>query len=353
MKKNSFMSSFDLKAGRRRSALRMPGDDVVIQDETEDELVARFRPACAGVELVPWAAQNREQILTTLLKRGAILFRGFGPLSVDDFQSFIRAVSGEPLKYSERSSPRTTVSGHIYTSTDFPPHQTIFLHNENSYQSEWPLKLFFFSKIPATEGGETLLTNTRTLTTRVAPHVRQKFEALGILYVRNYTPGLGLTWQTAFQTDDKTVVEAYCQKAGIQYEWRGNDILRTSQYRAAIARHPSTGEEVWFNHATFFHVTTLEPGIRDALMSLGEENLPLNSYYGDGSPIEASTLDHLRKLYLGMASSVKWEQEDLLMLDNMVMAHGRATYKGTRKLLVGMSEPVLAGTAARSETNHA
>lgn len=55
-------------------------------------------------------------------------------------------VSGDLLEYRERSSPRTHVEHNIYTSTEYPAHHPIFLHNENSYAHTWPLNLF--SSVP-------------------------------------------------------------------------------------------------------------------------------------------------------------------------------------------------------------
>ena len=69
-----------------------------------------------------------------------------------------------------------------------------------------------------------------------------------------------------------------------------------------------------------------------------EEDLPRNAYHGDGSPLEASMLDEIRRVYRAEAISFKWEDGDILMLDNMLAAHGRAPFAGSRRVLVGMCE---------------
>jgi alpha-ketoglutarate-dependent taurine dioxygenase len=110
--------------------------------------------------------------------------------------------------------------------------------------------------------------------------------------------------------------------------------------RPAVTRHPVTGETLWFNHATFFHVSTLAPAIREELLvEFAEDELPANTYYGDGSPIEPEILDQLRALYEQFTVSFAWQKGDVLLLDNMMVAHGRAPYEGARKILVGMAEP--------------
>jgi alpha-ketoglutarate-dependent taurine dioxygenase len=308
----------------------------------EGALPLLIEPRELGVDLCAWAAGQRAFLDEKLRHYGGLLFRGFGLKSAAGLQQFIHAVSGEALEYRERSSPRSAVEGRIYTSTDYPPKYPIFLHNENSYQSIWPLKIFFACHTAAEEGGETPIADCRRVLAGIDPEVRARFAAKGWMYVRNFGDGFGLEWQTVFQTTDKAEVEAHCAKSGIAVEWKDGNRLRTRAIRPALTRHPGTGEELWFNHATFFHVSTLAPEIRGELLALfDEEDLPANTYYGDGSPIEPDTLDHLRSLYYQETLQFPWQEGDVLMLDNMMVAHGRSPFRGERKILVGMSEPVL------------
>jgi alpha-ketoglutarate-dependent taurine dioxygenase len=297
-------------------------------------------PALEGVDLVAWAGSNRDLIEGHLRVRGGVLFRGFGAGGAEELQRLIRAVSGEPLDYGERSSPRRPVSGRVYTSTDYPAHQPIFFHNENSYQRVWPMKLFFYCDAPAERGGETPTADTRQVLRLLSPRTVARFAERGIMYVRNFGEELGLPWRTVFQTDDPAAVEDYCRGAGIAFEWVGGDRLRTRAVRHALAAHPGTGERVWFNHAAFFHVSTLDPSIRDGLLAtMPEEELPSNTYYGDGSPIEPEALDEIRDGYHRASVSFSWRRGDTLLLDNMLRAHSRTPYAGERRVLVGMSEP--------------
>lgn len=304
-----------------------------------DTLPVIIRPAVAGVELSGWASMARDEIERLLLRHGGILFRGFGVNEEAGFERFIQTVSGELLPYIERSSPRTQVQGNVYTSTDHPPDQSIFLHCENSYQKSWPRKIFFYCHVEPRQGGETPIADTRRILKRVSPAVREGFERKGVMYVRNFGSGLGLSWQSVFQTEDRDTVERYCREAGIECVWRGPDGLMTRHVRPAIRKHPVTGEDLWFNHAVFFHISTLPPETQTAIRAvMAEDEFPNNTFYGDGSPIPNEALEQLRSAYEAETVCLPWIQGDILMLDNMLAAHGRRPFSGARKILVGMTD---------------
>lgn len=299
-----------------------------------------LRPIIPDVNLSGWANLNRSFIEQQLLRHGALLFRGFSIKTASEFAEVCRAISGTLLEYRERSSPRSAVAENIYTSTDYPADQSIFPHNEHSYSLTFPLRLYFFCETPALAGGETPIVSTRKVFQRLDEPLKERFKEKKWMYVRNYGDGFGLTWETAYQTTDKQAVEQYCRAAGIDVEWKEGNRLRTRQVREAVIKHPCTGESVWFNHITFFNITTLAPSIRETLLTgFAMEDLPSNSYYGDGSTIEADVVAQLREAYLQEMISFPWQRGDLLLLDNILTAHARNPYAGSRKILVAMAEP--------------
>lgn len=298
------------------------------------------QPAVSGVNLSDWMASNMQFVGDNLLTHGGILFRGFGLRTQEDFQNVLEATGIEMINYNESSTPRKSLGGQVYTSTEFPPEESIALHNELSAAATYPMKIWFYALQPAEQGGETPIADMRKVHNRISEPVRQAFRERGWMLIRNYNDGFGLPWQEAFHTTDKQVVEEYCHKNSIMFEWKDNDRLRTRQVRQAIKEHPVTGESVWFNHMAFWHVSSLRSSVRDVLLKdFDEQDLPYATYYGDGGRIEDSVVEEIRNAYNEETIAFLWEPGDLLMLDNMLVAHGRCPYSGPRRILVGMGEP--------------
>ncbi|HEV7590114.1 MAG TPA: TauD/TfdA family dioxygenase [Longimicrobium sp.] len=297
------------------------------------------QPAEAGVGLADWAGENRPWLEDALHQAGAVLFRGFGMDDVDEFQRVMLSASGELLPYTYRSSPRTQVKGNVYTSTEYPADQQIPFHTEMSYTNTWPMRIGFLSLVVAATQGETPIADSRRVYERIPADVRDRFERLGVMYVRNYTPWMDLPWQNVFQVETREEVEEFCRAAGIQTEWIDDEHLRTRQVCQGVAMHPATGEKVWMNQAHLFHVTSQDPEVVEMLLEeFGEENLPRNTYFGDGSPIGAAELDAIRAAYAAEALVFPWETGDVLLLDNMLMAHSRSPFTGERRVVVGMAQ---------------
>jgi hypothetical protein len=296
--------------------------------------------ATGGLNALNWAEENQLKVQNLIKINGAVLIRGLKIPGSSQFGKILSTLFGSKLlEYIYRSTPRTELRGNVYTATEYHESEVMPQHNENSYSRHWPNRIGFMCILPAETGGETPIGDSRVVYSMLPKSVRDKFEQKGVMYVRNYS-ALDLPWPVVFQTDDKSQVEKYCKENELNYEWIENDGLRTSRINPATAAHPHTGEKIWFNQAHLFHVSSLGKAVAEALIaSLGEENLPRNSYYGDGSPIEAETLELIRSTYDQTKIKFAWQKGDLLLLDNMLFTHGREPYTSTRKVLVGMACP--------------
>jgi alpha-ketoglutarate-dependent taurine dioxygenase len=340
--KDGAQSSFKRFAGAKATPVRFSQEQLTRGGRLHPDLEIPFvvEPAGEALELVGWARENRTAIEEMLATHRAVLFRGFTVGSTTAFEQFATTISSRLVDYTEGSTPRTKLEGKVYTSTEFPADQSIPLHNEMSYTRQWPMKIWFFCVKAAVQGGETPIADSRRVLALLDPALVARFAEKKVLYVRNFGTGIDLSWQAAFQTSDRDEVEQYCRQAGIETTWLEGDRLRTRQVCQAIATHPRTGEAVWFNQAHLFHISSLIPAVRESLLAtFRPEDLPRNAYYGDGSPIEDSTLEAIRAAYAQATVAFPWREGDVLMLDNMSVAHGRAPFSGARRVVVAMAEP--------------
>ncbi len=301
-----------------------------------------FQPRLRGVDLIDWAQHNRDRVERALLKHGAVLFRNFNVGGAAGVSEFARVFAPDLMDYREPSTPRSQVKDKVYTSTEYPPDRTILLHNEMSYSDAWPMRVWFCCELPAQAGGETPIADSRQVFELLPPEVRQRFAEKRVMYVRNFGDGFGLSWQTVFGTTSREEVEARCRRTGIEFQWKDNDRLRTWQVRQAVAKHPQTGEDVWFNQAHVHNILSLESALRESVLSVADDQeypLDINTAYGDGTPLEAETIQRIHDAYEQATVAFPWQTGDILMVDNMLVAHGRAPFSGPRKIVVAMAHP--------------
>jgi hypothetical protein len=268
---------------------------------------------------------------------GGVLFRGYGVTDPHEFEAAARELCPE-LVADNGEHQRTGVLGNVFTPVKYPANEKLLWHNENSFNVEWPTKIFFACAVPAVTGGETPLVDSRKVYRTVDPALRDRFEARGVMYVRNFVRGLAQDWEQIYQVGTKGEAEAYCRRNKIAFEWDG-EVLKTRSVRPSVLAHATTGEKSWFNQATHWHPACLSADRRARLLRVFDKNdLPRHCHFGDGSPIEDSMMDEIMGVYQELEVAFPWEGGDMLLVDNVLTAHARNAYTGERKLLVTMGD---------------
>jgi alpha-ketoglutarate-dependent taurine dioxygenase len=286
-----------------------------------------------------WAEDQRPQIEALLRREGAVLLRGFAVRSTETFERFVQGYGERLMSYAGGNSPRVRVRGNVYTSTEYPRQQEISLHHELSYGARWPRHLFFFCARVADEGGETIIASGRRVTRRLPPRLVDRFAERGVLYVQHLHAGKGFgrSWQETFETESTEEVEARCRDQGMSFSWGPKRDLHLEHKGAGLIAHPETGERLWFNQAEQWHPSSLDPEIESTLREcLPPAELPLNSFHGDRGELDVDDLRAVREACRAEAVDVRWRTHDVLLLDNLLVLHGRRPFKGTRQVLVAM-----------------
>jgi alpha-ketoglutarate-dependent taurine dioxygenase len=311
---------------------------------SDDKLLPRLLvPAEGGPAVerfIAWVEENRDRLLEELRGPGALLFRGFGFTEVGAFERFSRALCPVGQAYAGGNSPRHKVAGSVYTATEYPRGVRISMHNEASYLPHMPRYILFYCERPASVGGQTPLADSRSVLAGLRDEVRRPFAEKKVRYVNNLHDGdgVGRSWQDAFESREREVVEQRLREDGYDYSWQPDGALRTSIVCEAVTRHPDTGEDVWINQAEQWHPSSLEPKTRHTLQSLmSEDEFPHYATFGDGSPLPEADLAHIREVMGAEEKVFTWQSGDVLACDNLLVAHGRQPFEGERRVLVSLA----------------
>jgi hypothetical protein len=215
------------------------------------------------------------------------------------------------------------------------------MHNELSYSAAWPARIFF-SCIQASEtGGETPLADGRIVLKKMNQYLVDKIRAEGVIYCRNLHGGMGFgpSWQDTFETTSESDVEEFCKRSKMDFEWKDDGGIRIIQKRKGIIEHPVTGEEVWFNQIDQFHPLHMGEEVYSVLLEMySEDELPTYVTYGDGSPVQGEVIGQIKEVFDEVSVARPWSNGDLVLVDNILVSHGRKPFTGERKVLVSMMD---------------
>lgn len=306
-------------------------------------------------DLVNSLKQDNDSYRELLLKYGGLLFRGFPVTNEDDFATLIDGFGlGKFVDYIGGDSPRDKIKGGVYTSTEAPPSVKIPLHNELSFVKHYPKHIYFYCHIAPQQNGETIIADARKVLKSIDPAVRKRFQDKKIRYVSCYYSKSKVMdtlnkwqrshkpWKDVFETMDKGEVERKCHKSEFEYKWFKNDWLQIAQTRPATLVHPTTKEEVWFNQA---HLYDFNPRLLGLWRYVGAKLFYIRKhtrlhevFYGDGSKIARKDLYHVMDALDRNTIYFPWKKGDVLVLDNVLAMHGRATFTGKRRILTAMTD---------------
>jgi Taurine catabolism dioxygenase TauD, TfdA family len=271
---------------------------------------------------------------------GAVLLRDSRIGDATAFQELADGVSAlGRARYREMQSPRLHVVGNVFTSTEHPASQRIHPHNENVHCSTFPKRIYFYCERPAERDGATTMASNRAVQAGISPAVLDLFRSKGVRYKRSFGFGFGFPWQVVFGSDQPPDVERYCEENDIRFAWAEDGKLRIWYDRPAFVVDPAGGEAVWCNNVVHYHPSTIDARMyRMYKKLLADEDMPFSVAFGDGSPIPMEIVEELRAAYAAVLQRFDWAPRDVLILDNVLFAHGRESFAGDRRILVTMSD---------------
>ncbi|MFJ4527817.1 TauD/TfdA family dioxygenase [Streptomyces nigrescens] len=281
-----------------------------------------------------------ETVRALLGRYGALLVRGLGLAAPADLGRAAQALGVTPMTEREGFTGRTDFGDGVYGASEWPADEPMCMHHERSYGDEVPgIALFGCLTAPRT-GGATAVADARTVLAKLPADLVERFARDGWRLARTYRD-IGVSWAESFGTQDTAEVDAYCRAHALDHEWLPDGGLRTVQHRAAVVRHPATGERLWFNQIAFLNELTMDPAVREYLVSLyGPGSLPFTTFHGDGEPVPAQVVETINEVYTAATVREPWQAGDLLVVDNLRMAHSREAYEGDREIVALFGDPV-------------
>ena len=291
-------------------------------------------------DVARWAAEHGKALRALVTEHGALLVRGLGLQDPTETEVVFRQL-GSLITETEAFAPRQRYAQGVYSSSKWPPNQPMCTHHELSYTLEPPGLMLFACLTAPTGGGATPVADSPTVLDALPAELIKRFERVGWLLIRNYNEDIGASVAEAFGIDDRRIVESYCSANAIEFEWRPDGGLHTSQRRSAVVRHPLTGRRCWFNQIAFLNEWTMDPEVREYVLDVyGEDGLPFTTRFGNGDPIGADIVQVINDAYESNTVREPWQAGDLMLVDNIRTAHGREPFEGSREVLVAMADAV-------------
>jgi alpha-ketoglutarate-dependent taurine dioxygenase len=298
----------------------------------------------SGATAAERARSMRGSVDAAVADFGAVLVRGLDVTDHDTARGVGRALVDRPMIEREPFAPRVNRGGGLYSSSEWPADSQLCMHHELSYLTEVPSRIVFSClRAPAT-GGSTGLADAAQVLRLLPAGLRDRAARHGWLLTRSYNPALGMSWQHAFGTDDRAELVRLCAREQITLTWAAETVLHTSRVRPAVVAHPRSGAQLWFNQLAFLNSDTMDPVIRDYLLfEFGPDGLPFDTALGDGSPLGPELVEQVNRAYAACTLAEPWRDGDVLVVDNLRMAHGRAPFEGTREVVLTLGDPVRIG----------
>jgi alpha-ketoglutarate-dependent taurine dioxygenase len=300
-------------------------------------------------DLPRWMADNHQAIEAALLSFGAVVWRGFPVTETDHFIAMMERFEPYAKGYAGGTSNRKAIKGPAMEATRTPPHVYIQLHQEMSYMPDNPRALAFWCKQPSDSGGETVICDMRGLLEEIPETARHKFENHGARYVRNLRcadlddwradPELRhATWQYWFDSQSRDEVSAKLDERGTHHRWNEDGSLTFWNSEPAVARHPVTGETLYFNqlNSQIQNAWTIGKERADLLdRRYGDHtDRPYSVAFGNGDPFTEEDYLAVRGLFEARKIAFAWQAGDVMLLDNKLTAHGRHPFTGIRDVQV-------------------
>ena len=361
-----------------------PAERRVAIQEHETPLVIEPLESRSFPFLQEFLKRNSSQLLEDIAAHGALLLRGFDVISPLMFEQIVLSIRGmqgmNEVLLSEAGRTITQGTRFVFHTNTLAKTGGAFdfgnFHTENYGVPDIPRYISFFCQEPSRLGGETGLLNTAKVYADVPDSLKYRLEERTCL-VTSYS----ITEMEKRYGLSGEIIKKFCERAGLPvFMTRGH--WRVAIYKPSVIQHPVTHERALL--ISYFFVPGLQKALlqtfsRDYLGSewllhkliwkgpwwlprIGEPQFLVNAlrarqrlrgeHAADaplgatgsrslGSLFSQEESQRLAKIIRHRFSSFLWRKGDILIVDNLKMAHSGMAGRGNRELKVMICNPVL------------
>jgi hypothetical protein len=297
---------------------------------------------------------------------GAILFRGFEVENGNQFQQVLEILNIKlESVYHFGSAHRVRITDKVFTSSEAPPDTIIAPHNELNMVPWRPNILAFFCQVQPDIYGETPIINTEKLFNSLSPSLQHKIANYPQRFVR-YVPNHLL--ELVFEGLSREEITKLLTEQKFDFYWEEDGSLNFECSYTTLFSHPRTSKlcfclsivDCLVSREWYRNISQRYPFRKRLYYSLlpakfyqkFQQRLTSAATVVDGSQKRTSTLDayflnsngqpttmmeaeakELGKAEWKNASIFPWKQGDILLIDNLQVAHSRLNTGGKRKIL--------------------
>ena len=257
-------------------------------------------------------------VMRALEQSGAVVLRGFA-VGADNFESLTHLFCDSFHIVGARQELRAS-QGDGKTTQVHPHNFTILSHTEGAFQPKdrrQPDMCFFMCLMPPEcEGGETTLADGAAFLQALPEAMRQRFLQHGVTYEMQWGKE---RWQPEFAVEDAQALQQWLSaRNDVRFSMEGDE-LHLFYTTAAITRS-HWGQQV-FATGMLAHLPRItHPRYLDKRVHVKPTN---RVYFGDGTELTDEEINTLIDIQDGLAYRHRWQQGDVIVIDNTRCLHGR------------------------------
>lgn len=289
-------------------------------------------------QFLDWIANHKSELHQHLITHGAILFRDFPVSNAEVFEQMLNSTDYLNMPYVGGAAPREQVTeSRIVTANESPASEKIPFHHEMAQVPTPPGYIYFYCEKSAEKGGATSILHSAEICQAlfdINPEFARKIEEDGVRYVRvmpevtDKSSAIGRSWKDTFQVTNKQDAETVMKEAGMTWQWLDNGDVRTqTKTLPAIRFDEETQQKVFFNS-----IVAVFTGWNDS-RNKGETAVET----GKGEAMDEATIRKLVAKMDQLCVNFKWQNGDVLWVNNYTVLHAREPFEGERRILASIA----------------